>query len=234
MLTRPRSEELLESFLIGNERQQMRCWPLLQAQASELKELIWEELRGCERVANSWRSGSLLRLLAQDASNLEQIKATFPGGWLPAPTDASGLFEKLQEALLLEQLELADQLTSSALREMAGPAAVARGYVYFSEVANFQSDHLTHLDTLWWMYSNGRFGFRVQQRLLRSTDGDWQKLWLLIGWKLDGIWTRYPTSFDWSHQAPEGHMPLVNQLRGVRLLDAILNHPILDALPGSA
>jgi hypothetical protein len=70
--------------------------------------------------------------------------------------------------------------------------------------------------------------------LLRSTDGDWQKLWLLIGWKLDGIWTRYPTSFDWSHQAPEGHMPLVNQLRGVRLLDAILNHPILDALPGSA
>jgi hypothetical protein len=27
--------------------------------------------------------------------------------------------------------------------------------------------------------------------------------------------------------APEGHMPLVNQLRGVRLMDALLNHPAL-------
>ena len=25
-------------------------------------------------------------------------------------------------------------------------------------------------------------------------------------------------------EAPEGHMPLVNQLRGVRLMDALLQH----------
>ncbi|MDP6172384.1 MAG: GUN4 domain-containing protein, partial [Prochlorococcaceae cyanobacterium ETNP2_MAG_10] len=29
--------------------------------------------------------------------------------------------------------------------------------------------------------------------------------------------------------APEGHMPLINQLRGVRLMDAVLNHPSLVA-----
>lgn len=29
----------------------------------------------------------------------------------------------------------------------------------------------------------------------------------------DGYWTRYPSSFSWSLEAPEGHMPLINQLR---------------------
>jgi len=28
-------------------------------------------------------------------------------------------------------------------------------------------------------------------------------------------------------EAPEGHLPLVNQLRGVRLMDALLQHPAL-------
>ena len=36
---------------------------------------------------------------------------------------------------------------------------------------------------------------------------------------------RYPSSFCWSLKAPDGHMPLVNQLRGVRLMDSILRHP---------
>jgi hypothetical protein len=68
----------------------------------------------------------------------------------------------------------------------------------------------------------------VQARLLRSCDGRWERLWPRIGWKQAGIWTRYPGSFTWSHEAPEGHMPLVNQLRGVRLMDALLNHPGLQ------
>ena len=50
-----------------------------------------------------------------------------------------------------------------------------------------------------------------------------------IGWKSDGVWTRYPGAFNWSIEAPEGHMPLINQLRGVRLMDSLLNHPALVA-----
>ncbi len=84
---------------------------------------------------------------------------------------------------------------------------------------------LITLDRLWKAYSQGRFGFTVQSRLLKALDGRYDKLWPRIGWKKEGVWTRYPTSFDWSMEAPEGHMPLINQLRGVRLMDAILNHP---------
>jgi hypothetical protein len=56
-------------------------------------------------------------------------------------------------------------------------------------------------------------------------DGQWERLWPRLGWKLNGVWTRYPGSFTWSLEAPEGHMPLINQLRGVRLMDALLRHP---------
>jgi hypothetical protein len=223
MLTVPRPEELLEGFLTGNERQQLRFWPQLQAQAPHLQEFAWQKLLNQPRTAVSWSSGALLRLLASDSSMLKEIKAVFPGGWLPAPVGASALFAEIQDALLLEQLEIADRFTSSALREMAGVAAVTRGYVYYSEVAGFDPALLAHIDALWWLYSNGRFGFRIQQRLRQSSDGNWEKLW-----------TRYPNSFNWSHGAPEGHLPLVNQLRGVRLFDAILRHPALDAVTTSA
>ena len=68
------------------------------------------------------------------------------------------------------------------------------------------------------------------ENLLDSLGGSYEKLWPRIGWKTDGVWTRYPKAFTWSLDAPEGHMPLVNQLRGVRLMDAYLNHPFLISL----
>ena len=83
---------------------------------------------------------------------------------------------------------------------------------------------LCTLDRLWIAYSQGRFGFSVQARLLKALGGRYDKLWPRIGWKKEGVWTRYPSAFSWSIDAPEGHMPLVNQLRGVRLMDAYLGH----------
>jgi hypothetical protein len=79
------------------------------------------------------------------------------------------------------------------------------------------------------VYSQGRFGFTSQARLLTNLDGRFDQLWPRIGWKREGVWTRYPRSFTWSLEAPEGHMPLINQLRGVRLMDAVLKHPALMA-----
>jgi hypothetical protein len=77
----------------------------------------------------------------------------------------------------------------------------------------------------------------VQARLLAACGGQWDQLWPRLGWKHNGLWTRYPNAFTWSQQAPEGHLPLVNQLRGVRLMDALLHHPALErrlALTGAA
>ena len=59
-------------------------------------------------------------------------------------------------------------------------------------------------------------------------NGRYDLLWPRIGWKREGIWTRYPGSFTWSLEAPEGHMPLVNQLRGVRLMDALEDNDVVQ------
>ena len=83
------------------------------------------------------------------------------------------------------------------------------------------------MNKLWIVYSRGKFGFTVQAKILDSVGGRYEKLWPRIGWKKDGIWTRYPKAFNWSIEAPSGHMPLVNQLRGVRLMHSLLNHKAL-------
>jgi hypothetical protein len=127
-----------------------------------------------------------------------------------------------------QEFEAADGLTSDHLRHLAGAAAVGRGYVYYSEVSAMPALDLESLDRLWLVYSHGRFGFSVQSRLLRACQGQWEQLWPRLGWKCNGVWTRYPTAFTWSLDAPEGHMPLINQLRGVRLMDALLHHPALQ------
>ena len=150
-------------------------------------------------------------------------------GWLTAESGVGLNYGPLQQELLHQNFEEADRITSQSLRELAGDAAVKRGYVYFTEVPPMSGVDLVSLDRLWTVYSQGRFGFTAQSQLLSALDGRYERLWPRIGWKCDGVWTRYPGAFTWSIEAPEGHMPLINQLRGVRLMDSLLNHPALVA-----
>lgn len=143
-------------------------------------------------------------------------------------TSAVGLnLAPLQDALATQAFEEADRITSTLLRQLAGSEAERRGYVYYSEVPAMSGIDLQSLDRLWVVYSQGRFGFSIQARLLKACQGRWEQLWPKLGWKKGGVWTRYPGSFQWTLDAPEGHMPLINQLRGVRLMDALLSHPAL-------
>ena len=100
-----------------------------------------------------------------------------------------------------------------------------RNWVYFTEVEQFPVVDLQTLDRLWLAYSEGKFGFSVQRRLWLSLGQDWDKLWPRLAWTDDNIWTRYPGGFIWDLSAPDGHLPLSNQLRGVRMMAALLTHP---------
>ena len=177
---------------------------------------------------DEWAAGWMLQVLKRHQPDLlNSLLSETPQGWFKTESAIDINYGILQRALLNEEFELADRFTSETLRKLAGPAAIKRGYVYFSEVNSMMSIDLTTIDRLWTAYSHGRFSFSVQGRLLQALDGNYERLWPRIGWRNNGIWTRYPRSFTWSLQAPEGHMPLINQLRGVRLMDAILHHPAL-------
>lgn len=226
-----RADQLLDQFLQGSDRQARTLVKPLRQQVCDLAPLIRDRLAAADREADSWRWGFLLQLVLEPKS-LAQTDASpelFPGGWLVVRSGAGIDYGPLQGHLALQEFEAADRLTSAHLRQLAGAAAESRGYVYFSEVAAMPSVDLESLDRLWVTYSLGRFGFSVQGQMLRRCQGRWEELWLKLGWKQDGVWTRYPSAFTWSLEAPEGHMPLINQLRGVRLMDALLNHPALLA-----
>ena len=223
------ADQLLERFLAANARQRRSLLSQVLQRSAELRPLIPEHLDRLDATGDDWAAGLLIQLLVAGDDGLAQtFRQRYSEGWL-AVTSASGIdYAPLQRALMDQHFEEADRLTSEHLRQLAGEAAVKRGYVYYSEVPPIASVDLESIDRLWVVYSQGRFGFSVQIRLLRSLNGRWEQLWPRLGWKQGGVWTRYPRSFTWSLEAPEGHLPLVNQLRGVRLMDALLSHPGLQ------
>ncbi len=138
-------------------------------------------------------------------------------------------YTPLQKLLAQQQFQAADQLTLQQFCELAGPAAVQRKWVYFSEVEGFPVTDLQTVDQLWLAHSQGRFGFSVQRQIWLSVGKNWEALWPKIGWKNGNNWTRYPQEFTWDLTAPKGHLPLSNQLRGVRMINALLLHPAWSA-----
>ena len=223
------ADQLLERFLSSSARQRRGLLNQLLQRSQELRPLMAEQLDRLDATGDDWAAGTLIQQLLDADDGLSQaFEQRYPDGWLAVSSGQGIEYAPLQRALARQEFKEADRITSEILRQLAGPAAVKRGYVYYSEVAVFAAVDLESLDRLWVVYSQGRFGFSVQLRLLSSLAGRWDQLWPRLGWKQGGLWTRYPGSFTWSLQAPEGHLPLVNQLRGVRLMDALLQHPALQ------
>ncbi len=153
------------------------------------------------------------------------LQAEFPQGIVPLTSERQIDYAPLQALLAEQSFEAADRLTIEKLCELAGEMAVQRKWLYFTEVTNFPATDLQTIDKLWRVHSGGKFGFSVQRDLWLSAAKNWEKLWHQIGWKNGNSWTRYPQEFTWSLDAPKGHLPLSNQLRGVRVIAALLTHP---------
>tara|TARA_B100000212_G_scaffold310487_1_gene261568 strand:- start:212 stop:931 length:720 start_codon:yes stop_codon:yes gene_type:complete len=215
--------DLLKSFFESNQRKRKSLIKKIESSADSLFKVADTIFKECERNGDDWAHGWILQVLKKYKP--EFFENEIYNNWFLTFTEKGIDFDKLQLNLLEQNFEEADRLTSSILRKLAGKVAEKRGYVFYSEVNNMSGKDLETIDRLWKIYSQGKFGFSIQAKLLKSVGKRYDLLWPRIGWKKDGVWTRYPTAFSWSLEAPEGHMPLVNQLRGVRLMDSILKHP---------
>lgn len=184
-------------------------------------------LKSQQQSAATISAGRALQLLHSiEHPEIETFLAThFAGGLVTLPEACEVDYSEIQTALIREAFEQADSLTLQKMCELAGPNAVKRKWLYFTEVNAFPVVDLKTLDQLWATYSEGKFGFAKQREVWLGVGKDWEKLWPKISWRKDNAWTRYPNEFIWSLQAPAGHLPLTNQLRGVRVMDALMNHP---------
>ena len=214
---------LVKKFIASNQRKRRNLVNDIESSAESLLAVGEEIIKYVDREGDDWSIGWVLQVLKKFHPNF--FNNDIYNNWFFTNSAIDLKYDDLQLNLLKQNFEEADRLTSAYLRKLAGKVAENRGYVFYSEVKNIPCEDLITIDRLWNIYSQGKFGFSNQAKLLKSVGKRYDLLWPKIGWKKDGIWTRYPSSFCWSLKAPDGHMPLVNQLRGVRLMDSILRHP---------
>ena len=217
--------DLVRKFVDSNQRKRLNLLSNIESEVENIFSIGSTLFDKFDRDGDDWAVGWILQIL-------KKHKPTFFddqnfNNWFHTYSDVNINYNDLQLNLLEQNFEEADRLTSSYLRKLAGKLAENRGYVFYSEVKNMSGNDLQSIDRLWNIYSNGKFGFSIQAKLLKSVGKRYELLWPKIGWKKGGFWTRYPNSFCWSLEAPDGHMPLINQLRGVRLMDSILRHPAI-------
>lgn len=153
------------------------------------------------------------------------LKATFPQGIVPLHSQNNVDYLPLQQLLVRQEWEQADKLHNLKLCEAANETALGRKWIYFSEVNSVSITDLRTLNALWMAHSGGKFGYSVQREIWLGCGKNWDKFWPKIHWKDGIVWTRYPGRFNWSLNAPRGHLPLSNQLRGVQVMTALMNHP---------
>ncbi len=214
---------LVSNFVDASQRKRKNLIKDIESSADGLYEIAENLFNKFDSNGDDWAFGWILQVLKKYKPDF--FKNEEYNHWFSTPSDQGINYDIMQLKLLEQDFEEADRLTSSFLRKLAGKVAEKRGYVFYSEVKSIPGVDLVSIDRLWKIYSQGKFGFSIQAKLLKTVGKRYELLWPKIGWKNNGIWTRYPTSFDWSLGAPDGHMPLVNQLRGVRLMDSLLKHP---------
>ena len=147
-------EQLIDRLANGSPRQRRSLIKSLESRSADLVSLGSDALAPFDRKASDWAPGWILQVIRRhQPDHLAQLLSSTPEGWLSVASAIGVDYIPLQQALLDEDFETADRTTSSILRQLAGPAAEARGYVYFSEVPAMAGLDLVSLDRLWTVYS---------------------------------------------------------------------------------
>ncbi len=173
----------------------------------------------------SRESGYVLGVVAQQidkskglAISIEALKKI----WHSMPvdllkTDNPGVdYTRLRDLLAVGKWKQADRETANLILKVA--EREQEGWLRNEDMENFPCQDLRTIDALWIKYSNGHFGFSVQQRIWQEVGGKVDKatenlLGDRVGWRVKSNWLPY--DYDWlgysnmtfSLNAPQGHLP---------------------------
>lgn len=230
-VAKPSDTEFVETFLAQlraeSEKNQLRLVQEVAAKGESGLDALMRWYLERKGATPTPVDGTLHQCLvaANTPKTQEFVQTYLAQGVVPLRSPANVDYTPLVTLLAAQDYEAGDRLTLAKLCELAGEAATQRGWLYFTEVEQFPIEDLQTIDQLWRVYSAGKFGYSVQRELWLKVGKNWEKLWPIIGWKQGNNWTRYPNEFTWDRSAPRGHLPLSNQLRGVRVIASLLTHP---------
>jgi len=218
---------LLQQLIAGSIGVQQQLILQLSDLGDEGLDALMQFLLKRRETKATWIDGNAYQVLYK--SNAPKAKefllSYFPEGIVPLKSECGIDYNSLQQLLAVQDFQAADRLTLQKMCELAGTTAVQRKWLYFTEVENFPITDLHTINHLWLVHSEGKFGFSVQREVWLGLSKNWENFWSKIGWKNGNTWTRYPNEFTWDLSAPRGHLPLSNQLRGVRVIASLFSHP---------
>ncbi|MDJ0659695.1 MAG: GUN4 domain-containing protein [Crocosphaera sp.] len=132
-----------------------------------------------------------------------------------SPSGISPKYFKLRDFLAAGKWKEADQETSDVMLRVAN--LVSEGSLRFDDIDNFPCDDLRTIDQLWVHYSEGKFGFSVQQKIYMDELGGtrdynekiWHEFCDRVGWREGGSYVSYlHLTFELLDTTPEGHLPI--------------------------
>ncbi len=235
----PNASQLRDAFLSATEKNQLPLVESLAAAGESGHEILMDYLRdyAAQSVQVFAKYGAVNAVAAKVYQTLYSAKTpqtqtflteSFPSGIVPLKSDRDIDYGPMQRLLADQDFLEADKLNNLKLCELAGEVSLARKWIYFTEVRALPETDLRTINALWLAHSGGKFGYSVQREIWASSGKNLIKLWTKINWKDGNNWTRYPGSFVWTLEAPKGHLPLTNQLRGSRVMDSLMAHPAWD------
>ena len=221
------TSDLLQDFSALNEKKQLAEIPALVEKGEIGFACLREYLLDHQDDDPTPVMGRIMQVLTrhETSDNLLFLQQEFPEGVVELTSTRGVDYQAIQDKLIEEDFLEADLLTVRKMWELAGAAAVKRKWLYFTEVERFPAHDLYMIDLLWRVYSGGKFGFSVQRKLWLATGKNFNVLWDKIAWRSGRSFARYPKEFMWTLDAPDGHLPTTNQLRGSRVIQALLEHP---------
>lgn len=222
------ASDLLQDFSALTEKKQMEQIPQLESQGEIGFACLREYLLSQQDQTPTPVMGRIYQGLHehQTSDNLLFLQQEFPEGVVEL-TSAKGVdYQIIQDKLIDKDFLEADMLTLQKMCELAGGSAAKRKWLYFTEVERFPAEDLLMIDLLWRVYSGGKFGFSVQRKMWVAAGRNFNVLWDKIAWRNERTWTRYPGEFIWNLDAPRGHLPTSNQLRGAKAITALFLHPV--------
>lgn len=178
----------------------------------------------------SWIDGEIFEALLKSSllPITHNLKKNFPNGIVPLNSELHMNYRPLQQLLINKNFREANTLTQQQLQKLSQKLINhSRTWLYFSDIYKLPVQDLKTIDQLWTIYSHRSFGFSVQKNIWISNNNDWDQFLHKIGWTTNhNLYRRYPEEFIWNQNAPNGHLPLFNQIRGNQVLKALFNHDI--------
>ncbi len=122
-------------------------------------------------------------------------------------------YTRLRDLLAAGKWREADQETNCVMLKAA--RREVDGWLDSESIKSFPCDDLRTIEQLWVKYSQGRFGFSVQQKIWLEVGGkddyeyETECKWAeRVGWQKGGRWLEYDDLTFNNQQAPRGHLPV--------------------------